>query len=109
MSQPEINGLATARTWDGVKGISNACGIAVAPFRMLSTVSCRASTVRMEAAAVRSDGSDTRCAAPRYADTPRFSTTRAVAATVATSVRTEPKLKWHPLIGLEPNDLSVDC
>lgn len=37
-SHPEMNGLATARTSDGEKGISNAAGIAEEPLRRLSTV-----------------------------------------------------------------------
>lgn len=37
-SQPEMKGLATARTSEGVNGMSNAWGIALPPLRMLSTV-----------------------------------------------------------------------
>lgn len=45
----------------------------------------------MEAAASKKTGSVMSVAPPRYAATPTFSTTRAVAAIVATSVRTDEK------------------
>lgn len=65
-SQPEMKPPAMARTSDGVKGMSNAEGMTDAePARMLSTVWWRASTVRIEPAAVRRTGSEIRLAAPR--------------------------------------------
>lgn len=46
-------------------------------------------------------------APPRYAPTPTFSTTRAVAAMVATSVRTELKSNEQLVIGDAPKDCNA--
>ena len=45
----------------------------------------------------------------RTADTPTFSTTRAVAAMVSTLVRTLSKLKVHPASTCPPNATIEDC
>ena len=59
--------------------------------------------VRIDAAAPRMMGSVKRVAPPRYAATPTFSTTRAVAAMVATSVKAESKLNEQDVMGTSPN------
>lgn len=61
----------------------------------------------MEAAASKRTGSVMRVAPPRYAETPTFSTTRAVAAMVATSVRALEKLNLQLVMGVSPNDFKA--
>jgi len=105
LHQPVINGEAKARTSLGVSAKSKAEGMAVpVPERRLRMVWWRASTVKIDPAAARSTGSVKRVAPPRYAATPTFSTTRAVAAMAATSVKAESKLNWQPVIGVPPNE-----
>jgi len=58
--------------------------------------------VRMEAAAVTKVASCTMWAAPRYAPTPTFSTSRAVFTMVETSVRTDEKSNEQPDKGVAP-------
>jgi len=70
--QPLMKAPAIARTSWGRRGMSNDWGIVEAPAKMFSMVWWRDSMVTMEAAAVRTFGSWTRCAAPRYAPTPTF-------------------------------------
>lgn len=78
------------------------------PERILRMLWWRASIVTMEAAAVNSEGSERRWAAPKYAPTPTFSTRRAAAAKVGTSVKTLEKSNWHPLIVCPPRELITD-
>ena len=99
---PETNPPAIARTSEGARAISNDCGMALPRLRTLRMVWWRASTVKIEAAASKSSGSLISVAPPRYAPTPTFSTTRAVAAMVATSVKTDEKSKLHPVMGAPP-------
>lgn len=100
---PLINGAAMAKTSLGVNAMSNAAGTTVpVPEKILRTVWWRASTLRIEAAAAKRTGSVRSVAPPIYAAIPTASTTRAVAAIVATSVNTESKLKVHPEIGALP-------
>ena len=106
--QPWMKLPAMARTSGGAKGMSNGWEMAVAPFIMFSRVPWRASTVRMEAAAVRTSWSPTRCAAPRYAPTPTCSTSRAVDTMVDTSVRTLEKSNEQPWTGVPPNEVMTD-
>lgn len=61
----------------------------------------------MEPAASKRTGSVMRVAPPRYAETPTFSTTRAVAAMVATSVRALEKLNLQLVMGVSPNDFKA--
>lgn len=109
VSHPEMNGPAIAKTSCGSRGRSKAVGIDVASFKTLRMVWWRASTVTIDAAAVRMVGSETRCAAPRYAATPTFSTSRATGAIAETLVRTAEKSKVHPEIGVPPRAVIVDC
>lgn len=73
--------------------------------KMFRMVWWRDSIVTMEAAAVRTLGSPIRCAAPRYAPTPTFSTTRAVANMVSTSTRTLVKSNVQPEGGVTPKEV----
>lgn len=77
--------------------------------RMFSTVWWRASTDMIDAAAVRTCGSVMRCAAPRYAETPTFSTIRAVLAMVVTSVKTSLKSNVQPVMGSAPRAWISSC
>jgi len=61
--------------------------------------------VTMEAAAVRTRGSAIRCAAPMYAPTPTFSTSRATVAMVGTSTSTLEKSNLQPESGVSPNEV----
>ena len=101
---------AMARTSWGSKGMSKAWGMAVAPdvstFRI---VWWRASTVTMDAAAVRTVLSATSCAAPRYAPTPTSSTRRATGNMVGTSVSTLVKSNLQVERGVTPNEVRNDC
>lgn len=101
---PEMNPPAIARTSWGRRGKSNDVGIAVPSLRTLSIVWWRASMVTIEAASVRTTGSEMKCAAPRYAPTPTFSTRRATGAMALTEVRTEEKSKLHPEMAESPLD-----
>jgi len=107
-SQPEMNWLAIARTSLGSKGMSNGLEMAVASSKMFKMVPWRDSTVTMLAAALRTFGSWTRCAAPRYAPTPTCSTIRATVIMVETSVRAEEKSKVQPPGGFFPNEVRRD-
>lgn len=89
----------------GVKAKSNACGIAVSALRTFRIVWWRASTVRIEPAAVRRTGPVRRWTAPRYAVTPTFSTRRATPAMVVMSVRTLEKSNEQVVTGVPPRAL----
>lgn len=103
-----MKALATARTSLGSRAMSNAWGIETPLLRTLRIVWCRASTVKIEPAAVRSTGSSIRCAAPKYAATPKFSTTRAVAAIVGTSSSALPKSMLQLVMAWSPSDWMTD-
>lgn len=107
--QPLMKAPAIARTSWGRRGMSNDWGIVVAPAKMFSVVWWRDSMVTMEAAAVRTFGSWMRCAAPRYAPTPTFSTTRAIAAMVETSTRALEKSNVQPEGAFSPNEVRIAC
>ena len=83
--------------------------MALPPWSTFRIVWWRASMVKMDAAAVRMTGSCTRCAAPRYAPTPTFSTRRATGAMVATSVSTLVKSNLQVERGFSPNEVMIDC
>ena len=106
-SQPEMNAPAMARTSLGRKAMSKAWGMDVPLLRTLRIVWWRASVVKIEPAATRRTGSSSNGAAPRYAATPRFSTTRAVAAMVLTSFSAPPKSKLQFVMGVSPRDWIV--
>lgn len=91
---PVMNPPAMESTSCGVNPTPNGDGIAVpVPDNTFSSDWCRASTVRIDAAAPRNSGTSSRFAAPEYAATPTYSTTRAVATIVATSVSPPVKSK----------------
>jgi hypothetical protein len=98
---------AMARTSLGSKARSNGWEMAVALSKMFRMVLWRDSMVTMVAAAVRTRGSWTRCAAPRYAPTPTCSTTRATVTMVDTSVRADEKSNLQPVGGLAPNEVMM--
>jgi hypothetical protein len=106
--QPLMKEPAMARTSLGRKAMSNDWEMAVALSKRFSMVPWRASTVTMVAAAVRTRGSWTRCAAPRYAATPTCSTTRAIVTMVDTSVRADEKSNEQPEGGVAPNEVMMD-
>lgn len=108
-SQPEMKAPASAKTSFGVKAKSNACGMAVPALRTFRIVWWRASTVRIDPAAVRRMGSERRWAAPRYAVTPTFSTIRATVAMVVTSTRTFEKSNVQVSTGVPPRVLMPSC
>ncbi len=101
-SQPFMKGPAIERTSLGRRGRSNDCGMGEKPWKRLRRVWGRDSTVTMEAAAVRTRGSPTRWAAPRYAPTPTFSTTWATVTMVVTSVSTLEKSNVQVDNGVSP-------
>ena len=104
-SQPEMKAPAMAKTSLGVKAKSNACGMAVPALRTFRIVWWRASTVRIEPAAVRRTGPVRRWTAPRYAVTPTFSTRRATPAMVVMSVGTLEKSNEQVVTGVPPRAL----
>src|SRR5258708_5663606 len=107
-SQPLMKEPAIARTSLGRRARSNDWEMGEAASKMFRTVWWRDSIVTMVAAAVRTRGSWTRCAAPRYAPTPTFSTTRAIVTMVDTSVRAAEKSNLQPEGGFEPNATMMD-
>ena len=101
-SQPRMKELAIARTSLGRSGMSNDCGMTEELWKRLRMVWWRDSMVTMEAAAVRTRGSSMRCAAPRYAPTPTFSTTWATVNMVSTSTSTLEKSNVQVDNGVSP-------
>lgn len=81
-----MNGEASENTSLSVRGASNGCGKGDSPSPARRYDEWRASTVRMEPAAVRYVFSMMSAAAPRYADTPTPSRMEAVARKLLTSV-----------------------
>ena len=82
--------------------MSNDCGMTEELWKRLRIVWWRASMVTMEAAEVRTRGSSMRCAAPRYAPTPTFSTTWATVTMVSTSTSTLEKSNVQVDNGVSP-------
>ena len=105
---PLMNAPAMARTSGGVKAMSKAWGMALAPCITFRIVWWRASTVMMEAAATRTAGSSMICVAPMYAATPVISTTRATGVMAETLVSTLEKSNSQE-IGVTSNELRSDC
>ena len=99
---PLKNAPAIARTSLGRKGMSKACGSGLAPDIKFRTDWWRASLVMIEAAAARTVGSCMSCVAPRYAETPVYSTTRAIGNMTETLVSALEKSKLQES-GCRPN------
>lgn len=107
-SQPWMKEPAMARTSLGARARSKDAEMAVALSNMFSMVPWRDSIVTMEAAAVRTRGSSTRCAAPRYAAMPTCSMSRALEIMVSTSVSTAVSSNLQPEGGVPPNEVIID-
>jgi hypothetical protein len=105
-SQFETKPPTMERTSGGERGMSNACGMGAAALKVFKRVWWRASMGKMEAATVRTRGSSMRWAAPEYAPTPTFSTSRALVAMVETSVSKLDVLNVQ-FKGVPPNALRV--
>lgn len=65
--------------------------------------------VTIEAASVSATGSEMKWAAPRYAPTPTFSTSRATGAIADTDVRTEEKSNEQPEMTEPPTASMALC
>ena len=87
-SQPWTKEPARERVSLGRKGMSNDFRMSGKPCKRLRRVWWRDSMVMMEAAAVRTQGSLMRCAAPSYAPKPAFSISWATVTMVLASTST---------------------